>query len=172
MAKRNYISYLVLCSWVALSLTACASWFKPKPSIPDAPAPSQEVVDTWYLEQAYEARLDNTVSDLSRVAAGAIGIGILAFLFGHLLAIPKWASVSTIGLGLLVATTAPQLVEFFGSDKAQYLMLGTFGILALALVSAFCVWLWSKLSNVAWLAQGAPEADSSNKNVDRDKYSK
>lgn len=172
MVERNLRAHLVLAAWVLVSLTGCVSWFKDVKVIPEPPPPSQEVVDTWFLEQAYEARLDSTVSDLSRVAAGAIGIGILAFLFGHLLAIPKWAAASTVGLGLIVATTAPQLVEFFGSDKAQYLMLATFGMIAVALVAAFGAWLWSKVSNLGWLAKGAPEPDAADEDLDGDKDGK
>lgn len=85
-------------------------------------------------------------SNLSRVAVLAIGAGILAFLFGSYLAIPKWVAASTVGLGVLVATTAPQLLAFFGSDHAHYLMLSTFGVLALGGVTAFTLWLWRTIT--------------------------
>ena len=83
-------------------------------------------------------------SNLSRVAVLAIGAGILAFLFGHYLAIPKWAAACTVGLGLLVATLAPQLLALFGSDKAQHIMLATLAALALSAVLSLILWLWTK----------------------------
>lgn len=95
---------------------------------------------------AADARLAEASSNLSRVAAGAIALGVLAFLFGHLLAIPRWVAASTIGLGTLTATTAPQLLAFFGSESAQTLMLATFGLLALAGTTSACVWLYRKLA--------------------------
>lgn len=96
---------------------------------------------------AANARLSEASSNLSRVAAGAITLGVLAFLFGHLLAIPRWVAASTIGLGTLTATTAPQLLAFFGSESAQHLMLATFALLALAGVTSAGVWLYRKLFN-------------------------
>lgn len=103
-------------------------------------------------ELAYENRLAEASSNLSRVAAGAIGVGILAFLFGHFLAIPRWASAMTVGLGLLVATMAPQLIEFFGSDHAHYLMLGTFAVLAIGALLTAGLWVWDKVKHLTPLA--------------------
>lgn len=93
-----------------------------------------------------QARIAQASRDLSRVAVGAIALGVLAFLFGHLIGIPKWSASATVGLGVLVATLAPQLLDFFGSDQARYLMLGTFGFLALALVISLAFWTWRKLN--------------------------
>lgn len=94
---------------------------------------------------AEEARLANAARDLSRVGAGAIALGAIAFLFGHLVAIPRWAAASTIGLGLLVSTLAPQLLTFFGSSHAQKMMAATFGALAVSGVVSLAIWLWAKL---------------------------
>ena len=96
--------------------------------------------------EAHNRRLAETASDLSRVAAGAIALGFLGFLFGHLVGIPRWASAGTVALGLAVATSAPQLLDFFGSDAARNIMLGTFGLLALGGLVALGLWGWRKLN--------------------------
>ena len=126
----------------ASSLVGCAS--SKSSSVPPA-----DFSAAWMeraAQAAADARLAEASSNLSRVAAGAIALGVLAFLFGHLLAIPRWVAASTIGLGTLTATTAPQLLAFFGSESAQTLMLATFGLLALAGTTSACVWLYRKLS--------------------------
>ena len=96
-------------------------------------------------QAAAHARLSEAASNLSRVAAAAIAVGFLAFLFGHLLAIPRWVAATTIALGTLTATTAPQLLEFFGSENAQHLMLATFALLAVAGVASAGLWLYRTL---------------------------
>lgn len=96
--------------------------------------------------EAHNRRLAETANDISKVAAGAIALGFAAFLFGHLLGIPRWASAGTIGVGVLVATTAPQLLDFFGSEDAHLVMLGTFGLLALGGLVALGLWGWRKLN--------------------------
>jgi len=97
-------------------------------------------------QEANNARLSEAASNLSRVAAGAIALGVIAFLFGHMLAIPRWVSASTMGLATLTATTAPQLLAFFGSESAQKIMLATFSLLALAGTASACVWFYKKMS--------------------------
>ena len=125
------------------SVSGCAS--KPSSSQP-SPADFSAAWMERASAAASDARLAEASSNLSRVAAGAIALGVLAFLFGHLLAIPRWVAASTIGLGTLTATTAPQLLAFFGSESAQHLMLATFALLALAGTTSACVWLYRKLS--------------------------
>lgn len=93
-------------------------------------------------QQAIQAE---AASNLSRVATLAILAGIAAFLFGHYLAIPKWVAASTVGLGVLTATTAPQLLAFFGSDSAQYLMLATLSAFALGAIVTAALWAYRRL---------------------------
>lgn len=93
-------------------------------------------------EQAIRAE---AASNLSRVAVLAIGAGIVAFLFGHWVGIPRWAAAATVGLGVLVATTAPQLLAFFGSEKAQHIMAATFAVLALGAVASLGLWAWRRI---------------------------
>ena len=100
-------------------------------------------------EAAKQARLAESSRDLSRVAAGAIALGVLAFLLGHLIGIPKWAAAGTIGLGTLVATTAPQLLEFMGSDSAHHIMAATFGLLALGAVASLALWAYRRIKPAA-----------------------
>lgn len=113
-----------------------------------------EAIDTsseWMeraAQAANQARLSEASSNLSRVAAGAIALGVIAFLFGHLMAIPRWVAASTIGLGTLTATTAPQLLAFFGSDSAQTIMLATFSLLALAGTTSAMLWIYRKISPI------------------------
>lgn len=93
-------------------------------------------------EQAIRAE---AASNLSRVAVLAIGAGIVAFLFGHYLGIPRWAAAATVGLGVLVATTAPQLLAFFGSEHAQHIMAATFAVLALGGIVSLGLWAWRRI---------------------------
>ena len=93
-------------------------------------------------EQAIRAE---AASNLSRVAVLAIGAGIVAFLFGHFIGIPRWAAAATVGLGVLVATTAPQLLAFFGSDNAQTIMAATFAVLALGGIASLGLWAWRRI---------------------------
>ena len=92
-------------------------------------------------EQAIRAE---AASNLSRVAVLAIGAGIVAFLFGHYLGIPRWAAAATVGLGVLVATTAPQLLAFFGSENARHIMAATFAVLALGAIVSLGLWAWRR----------------------------
>lgn len=158
MAKVYLWSGLVLLAWVVLPLSGCST-VSEVPVYPTSPA-AQEFA----LQQAYENRLAEASSNLSRVAAAAIGLGILAFLFGHLLAIPRWASAATVGLGLLVATMAPQLIEFFGSDHAHYIMLATFGVLALGSLAGAGMWFWNKVGHLTpvWKSTSKPDAPHEN----------
>ena len=64
----------------------------------------------------------------------------------------------TVGLGLLVATMAPQLIEFFGSDHAHYLMLGTFAVLAIGAVLTAGLWVWDRVKHLTPLCD-PPSAD-------------
>lgn len=93
-------------------------------------------------EQAIRAE---AASNLSRVAVLAIGAGILAFLFGHWVGIHRWAAAATVGLGVLTATTAPQLLAFFGSEHAQTIMAATFAILALGGIVSLGLWTWRRI---------------------------
>lgn len=93
-------------------------------------------------EQAIRAE---AASNLSRVAVLAIGAGIVAFLFGHWVGIPRWAAAATVGLGVLTATTAPQLLAFFGSDNAQTIMAATFAVLALGGIVSLGLWTWRRI---------------------------
>jgi len=81
-----------------------------------------------------QARLSEQARDLSRAGTWAMGLGILAFLVGHWLRIPKWVAASTVGLGLGISTFGGQLLEFFGSANFQVILLASFGLLALAAV--------------------------------------
>lgn len=93
-------------------------------------------------QQAIQAE---AASNLSRVAALAILAGIASFLFGHYLAIPKWVAATTVGLGVLVATTAPQLLAFFGSDRAQTIMAVTFSVLGFGTGLYLGLWAWNRI---------------------------
>ena len=85
-------------------------------------------------ESDRQARLAEQAKDLSRAGTWAMGLGILAFLMGHWLRIPKWVAASTVGLGLGISTFGGQLLEFFGSAHFHTILLASFGLLALAAV--------------------------------------
>jgi hypothetical protein len=89
-----------------------------------------------------QASLTQSASDLTRYGTYAIAAGIAALLFGHLLGIQKWVAGLTIGAGVLVASTARPLIDFFGGDKSEYVLLGTLGFLALNLAVVASVKTW------------------------------
>ncbi len=103
--------------------------------------------------QAVQARKDKAEADrlaslsesaacLTKYGTYAIGLGVLALLFGHLLGIQKWVAGLTIGAGVLVAATARPLIDFFGGDKSEYVLIGTLGFLALNLAAVVAVKSW------------------------------
>lgn len=89
-----------------------------------------------------QASLTESAKTLTEYGSYAIGLGVLALLFGHLLGIQKWVAGLTIGAGVLVASTARPLIDFFGSDKSEYVLLGTLGFLALNLAVVAGAWTW------------------------------
>lgn len=103
--------------------------------------------------QATQARKDKAEADrLASLAASAarlteygsyaIAAGILALLFGQWMGIQKWVAGLTIGAGVLVAATARPLIDFFGGDKSEYVLIGTLGFLALNLSIVVGVKTW------------------------------
>lgn len=88
------------------------------------------------------ASLAESASRLTEYGTYAIAAGVLALLFGHWLGIQKWVAGLTIGAGVLVAATARPLIDFFGSDKSEWVLLGTLGFLALNLAAVMAVKSW------------------------------
>lgn len=88
------------------------------------------------------ASLAESASLLTEYGTYAIAAGVLALLFGHLLGIQKWVAGLTIASGVLVAATARPLIDFFGSDKSEWVLLGTLGFLALNLAAVMAVKSW------------------------------
>lgn len=106
--------------------------------------------------QAKQARLDKEAADkaaslaesarkLTEYGTYAIGAGILALLFGHFLGIQKWVAGLTIGAGVLVAATARPLIDFFGGEKSEWVLLGTLVFLALNLAIVLGIKSWRLL---------------------------
>lgn len=94
-------------------------------------------------EQAEKAKsLAESAAELTKYGTWTIAAGVLALLFGHLMGIQKWVAGLTIGAGVLVAATARPLIDFFGSDKSGYVLLGTLGFLALNLAVVVAVKSW------------------------------
>lgn len=89
-----------------------------------------------------QASLTESASRLTQYGTYAIAAGIAALLFGHWLGIQKWVAGLTIGAGVLVAATARPLIDFFGSEKSEYVLLGTLGFLALNLAAVLAVKSW------------------------------
>ena len=103
--------------------------------------------------EAEQARKDKTEADrqasltasaqtLTEYGSYAIALGVLALLFGHLIGIQKWVAGLTIGAGVLVAATARPLIDFFGGDKSEWVLIGTLGFLALNLAAVVAVKSW------------------------------
>jgi hypothetical protein len=92
------------------------------------------------------ASLSASAARLTEYGSYAIAAGILALLFGHLIGIQKWVAGLTIGAGVLVAATARPLIDFFGGDKSEYVLIGTLGFLALNLSIVVGVKTWRFIS--------------------------
>lgn len=103
--------------------------------------------------EAKQARLDKEAADkaaslaesasrLTEYGTYAIAAGVLALLLGHWLGIQKWVAGLTIASGVLVAATARPLIDFFGSDKSEWVLLGTLAFLALNLAVVMAVKSW------------------------------
>jgi hypothetical protein len=88
------------------------------------------------------ASLAESASRLTEYGTYAIAAGVLALLFGHWLGIQKWVAGLTIGAGVLVAATARPLIDFFGSDKSEWVLLGTLGFLAINLAAVMAIKSW------------------------------
>ena len=88
------------------------------------------------------ASLQESSSQLTRYGTYAIAAGVLALLFGHLIGIQKWVAGLTIGAGVLVAAVARPLIDFFGSEKSEYVLICTLAFIAinLAVVIGFKTW--------------------------------
>lgn len=106
--------------------------------------------------QAKQARLDKEAADkaaslassaaeLTKYGTWTIGLGVLALLFGHLVGIQKWVAGLTVAAGVLVAATARPLIDFFGGEKSEWVLLGTLGFLALNLGVVAGVKSWQYL---------------------------
>lgn len=102
---------------------------------------------------ARQARLDKVAADkakslsdsaarLTEYGSYAIAAGVIALLFGHWLGIQKWVAGLTIGAGVLVAATARPLIDLFGGEKSETILLSTLGFLALNLAVVLAVKSW------------------------------
>ena len=100
------------------------------------------------------ASLAESASRLTEYGTYAIAAGVLALLFGHWLGIQKWVAGLTIGAGVLVAATARPLIDFFGSDKSEWVLLGTLGFLALNLAAVMAIKSWRLVRPCPDAAQG------------------
>jgi hypothetical protein len=94
-------------------------------------------------EQAEKAKsLAESAKTLTEYGSYTIAAGVLALLFGSWLGIQKWVAGLTIGAGVLVAATARPLIDFFGSDKSEWVLFGTLTFLALNLAVVVCIKTW------------------------------
>lgn len=75
-----------------------------------------------------------SVTDLSRVAAYAVGLGFLAFIVSGVLPIPglRTTALSTIGIGAAIAILGPWLNDILGDDNARTISYVAFGIVAIS----------------------------------------
>lgn len=101
-----------------------------------------------------QASLTQSAADLTRYGTYAIAAGVLALLLGHWLGIQKWVAGLTIGAGVLVAATARPLIDFFGSDKSEWVLLGTLGFLAINLAAVMAVKSWRLIRPITDDPQG------------------
>jgi len=75
-----------------------------------------------------------SVTDLSKVAAYAVGLGFLAFLASGVLPIPglRATALWTIGIGAAISVLGPWLSDVLGDDNVRYISYAAFGIVALS----------------------------------------
>jgi hypothetical protein len=122
----------------------------------EAKAKAEEIARIKAEAEAAQARKDKAEADkakslaesasrLTEYGTYAIAAGVLALLFGHWLGIQKWVAGLTIGAGVLVAATARPLIDFFGSDKSEWVLFGTLAFLALNLAAVAVVKTWRYL---------------------------
>lgn len=122
----------------------------------EAKAKAEEEARIRAEAQAAQARKDKEAADkaksladsaktLTEYGSYAIAAGVLALLFGQWLGIQKWVAGLTIGAGVLVAATARPLIDFFGGEKSEWVLLGTLGFLALNLAVVAGVKTWRYL---------------------------
>lgn len=88
------------------------------------------------------ASLSASAKTLTEYGSYAIALGVLALVFGHLVGIQKWVAGLTIASGVMVAATARPLIDFFGGEKSEYVLLGTLTFLALNLAIVLGVKSW------------------------------
>lgn len=89
-----------------------------------------------------QASLTESASQLTKYGTWAIAAGVLALLFGHWIGIQKWVAGLTIGAGIVVAATARPLIDFFGSERSEVVLLSTLGFLALNVAVVVAVKTW------------------------------
>lgn len=94
------------------------------------------------IEADKQASLTKSASDLTKYGTYAIAAGVLALLFGHLIGVQKWVAGVTIGAGVLVAATSRPLIDFFGSEKSEVVLLSTLAFLALNVAVVVAVKSW------------------------------
>ena len=87
---------------------------------------------------ASRARLASSVSEVTRLASWAMGLGFAIFLGSSVPFLAPWlgslrkAAGLTVALGAAVATLAPWLADFLGHEKVLLAGYAAFAILALA----------------------------------------
>ena len=122
----------------------------------EAKVKAEEIARIKAQAEADQARKDKEAADkaaslaesarqLTQYGTWAIAAGIAALLFGHWLGIQKWVAGLTIGAGVLVAATARPLIDFFGSEKSEWVLFGTLAFIALNLIIVASVKSWRYL---------------------------
>lgn len=86
-----------------------------------------------------ELRIAEQSNNMSMAGGATILVGVLSFVLGHVIGIPRWVGAATVGLGVCVSAFGYQLIEFMGTDISKYIMAVSFGMLAIGFAAA-AVW--------------------------------
>lgn len=107
------------------------------------------------VENSADAAIDRAakqgaIVDVVRVAAWAMGLGFLVFLFGGFIPLPGMRAAGgwTVALGATIATLAPWLNDFLGDTEVRWAGYAAFSILAISLSIGGAWWFLDKVRDL------------------------
>lgn len=90
-----------------------------------------------------------SMTDLTRVAAYAVALGVMAFLASGVFPIPglKANSLATIAIGAAIGVVAPWLNDILGDENARTIAYVAFGIVAISASIGFAWYIIDKVKD-------------------------
>jgi hypothetical protein len=132
------MKYLISLS-LAILITGCAT-------------PQDVPIDSLYDYEAiaFEDQRERTFETARWIAvSGAMGalIGFLAFVFVPSSITPKWVSAVSIPMSIGVAVSGQRLLEWLGSEWAEWMIAGSAGFVVVNGLAYFSYKLWCRAKN-------------------------